>query len=117
MIDGRFPAAVIFLNVGVIVVHLGVVGERPQSRPAGQIEKERTKKNRIRIIARMKEKYEKCDIDPDLHSISHSSSVCVCAVSANFERPASKNRNRNRNAKELRYYTHNVMNTKGEKSE
>jgi hypothetical protein len=41
MIDGRFPAAVIFLNVGVIVVHLGVVGERPQSRPAGQIEKEK----------------------------------------------------------------------------
>lgn len=57
MIDGRFPAAVIFLNVGVIVVHLGVVGERPQSRPAGQIDKEKEK--RLRIIGRMKEKYEK----------------------------------------------------------
>jgi hypothetical protein len=26
----------------------------------------------------MKEKYEKYDIDPDLQSISHSSSVIVC---------------------------------------
>lgn len=31
VIDSRVPAAVIFLDIGVIVVHLGVVGQRPQS--------------------------------------------------------------------------------------
>ena len=34
VIDSGFPTAVVFLNVGVIVVHLGVVRQSPQSRPA-----------------------------------------------------------------------------------
>lgn len=34
VIDGRLPATVVLLNISVIVVHLGVVGQRAQSGPA-----------------------------------------------------------------------------------
>lgn len=33
MMDGRLPVPVIFLNVGVVVMHLGVIGQTLQSGP------------------------------------------------------------------------------------
>lgn len=41
VIDSRVPAAVVLLNVGVIVVHLGVIGQRPQSRSVQSQNKKR----------------------------------------------------------------------------